>query len=83
MNIVQPAGATGEVKLIAAITMENIAEAVIAEGLASQIEIDELVADLYQFARDFGAIGCMPRVVEAWGYQTPETPYRWNSAPIS
>jgi SAM-dependent methyltransferase len=83
MNIVQPAGTTGEVKLISPITMENIAEAVIAEGLACQLEIDKLVADLYQFARSSGTIGCMPRVVEAWGYQTPETPYRWNSAPIS
>ena len=35
MNVVQPAGLTGEVKLISPITMESIADAVETEGLAS------------------------------------------------
>jgi hypothetical protein len=48
MNMVQPAEMTGEVKLLAPITMENLAEAVIEEGLASQAEIDGLVAELYE-----------------------------------
>lgn len=67
MNVVQPAGTTGEVKLISPLTMENIADAVIDEGLASRDEIDRLVTELYEFARAPGTVGCMPRVVEVWG----------------
>ncbi len=67
MNVVQPAGTSGEVKLISPLTMENIADAVLAEGLATREEIDALVAELYDYARTPGTVGCMPRVVEAWG----------------
>jgi ubiquinone/menaquinone biosynthesis C-methylase UbiE len=70
MNVVQPAGAEGEVKLLTPLTMENIADAVLAEGLASRAEIVQLVAELYEFARAPGTVGAGPRVVEAWGYRT-------------
>ena len=69
VNVVQPAGTAGEVKLITPLTMENIADAVVAEGLASPPEIERLIADLYEFAHAPGTIGCTPRIVEAWGYQ--------------
>ncbi|MEP7365036.1 MAG: methyltransferase domain-containing protein [Acidobacteriota bacterium] len=67
MNIVQPAGTTGEVKLVTPLTMENIADAVVAEGLATAEEIAGLVAELYKYARTDGTIGGAPRIVEAWG----------------
>ena len=67
MNVVQPAGTDGEVKLITPLTMENIAEAVLGEGLASRAEIDGIVADLYAFARAAGTVASGARVVEAWG----------------
>jgi SAM-dependent methyltransferase len=70
MNIVQPAGTTGEIKLMSAITMENIADAVLAEGLATQDEIDRIVAELYEYASTFGTLSSTPRIVEAWGYQS-------------
>jgi SAM-dependent methyltransferase len=70
MNIVQPTGTTGEVKLLPPLTMEAIADAVLAEGLASQTEIDQLVAELYEFARSPNTVGGTPRVVEAWGYRS-------------
>jgi SAM-dependent methyltransferase len=66
MNVVQPAGAEGEVKLMSPLTMENIADAVIAENLATSEEIDRIVAELYTFARTPGTVGCMPRIFEAW-----------------
>jgi ubiquinone/menaquinone biosynthesis C-methylase UbiE len=69
MNVVQLAGMTGELKLLTPITMENIADAVVAEGLASQAEIDGIVAELHEYARDPGTVGCTPRIVEAWGRQ--------------
>jgi hypothetical protein len=50
--------------------MQNIGEAVVAEGLASQTEVDRLVAELYEFTNTPGTVGCMPRVVEAWGWQS-------------
>ncbi len=70
MNVVQPAGTTGEVKLMSAITMENIASAVIAEGLATQDEIDRIVAELYEYAGAIGTLASAPRIVGAWGYQS-------------
>ena len=44
--------------------------AVVAEGLASQAEIDLLVAELYEFAHTPGTVGRLPRVVGAWGYRS-------------
>ncbi len=70
LNVVQPAGTDGEVKLITPLTMQNIARAVLAEGLASPAEVDQLVAELYEFAHMPGSVGCMPRVVGAWGNQS-------------
>jgi SAM-dependent methyltransferase len=52
VGIVQPVGTEGEVKLLNPLTMENIAPAVLADGLASQHEIDDVVRELYQFAAD-------------------------------
>jgi SAM-dependent methyltransferase len=67
MTVVQPAGVSGEVKLLSPITMEHIADAVIAEGLACREEIDQVVADLYEFARTPGTIGSTPRIVQVCG----------------
>lgn len=67
MHVVQPAGMAGEVKLIAALTMENIADAVLAEGLASAAEIDGIVDDLYAYAANNRTVMSLPRVVQAWG----------------
>ena len=64
LNIVQPAGTVGEVKFIAAITMENIADAVIRSDLASRKEIDEVVAELYKIAEDDHTLISLPRIVQ-------------------
>ena len=69
INIVQPSGFEGEVKLITPLTMENIADAVIAEGLATAEEIERIVADLYAFANTPGTLGCTPRIFEVWATQ--------------
>ncbi len=70
LHVVQPAGVVGEVKLITPITMERIGSAVVAEGLASAAEVAQVVAALYEYARTPGSVGSLPRVVEAWGYQS-------------
>jgi SAM-dependent methyltransferase len=69
MAVVQPAGTSGEVKLINPLTMENIAEAVMEDGLASRPEIDALVQELYAFAADPRTVVGLPRIVQAWGYR--------------
>lgn len=67
MNVVQPAGFEGEVKLLNPITMENIAEAILTEGLATCEEIDKLVRELYELAYDARTVVSIPRIVQAWG----------------
>jgi hypothetical protein len=69
MQVVQPAGLDGEVKLIVPLTMENIMDAVLAEGLASRAEGDWVIEDLYAFARNPHTVVSLPRIVQAWGYQ--------------
>jgi ubiquinone/menaquinone biosynthesis C-methylase UbiE len=66
MNVTQHASTEGEVKMISALTMENIVDAVLAAGLADRIETDRLVAELYDFARTPGTIGSTPRIFEVW-----------------
>lgn len=67
MNVVQPAGMEREVKLLNPITMEAIADAVLAEGLADATEIDGIVAELYAFAESPRTVASTPRIVQAWG----------------
>jgi SAM-dependent methyltransferase len=67
VHVVQPIGTQGDVKLINPLTMENIADAVLQDGLATRGEIDELVRELYEFAADEDALAGTPRVVQAWG----------------
>jgi SAM-dependent methyltransferase len=69
MNVVQPAGLVGEVKSIAPITLEAIAEAVLAAGLVTVEDLNQTVDDLYAFAAREGTLLSIPRIVQAWGRQ--------------
>jgi hypothetical protein len=69
MNVVQPAAIDGEVKLLNPITMENIADCVLAEELATRSEVDRVIVELYELARDSRTVVSIPRVVQAWGYR--------------
>jgi hypothetical protein len=57
----------GEAKLLNPLTMENLAGAVVADGLASQEEIDQVVSELYEFAAAPDPLAGTPRIVQAWG----------------
>ena len=72
VNVVQPAGLQGEVKVMAPLTMENIVDSLVAEGLATEKELDGLIDELYAFARDPRSLVSIPRVVQAWGYRPTE-----------
>jgi predicted O-methyltransferase YrrM len=67
MHVVQPAGFEGEVKLLAPITLEAIADAVLAADLISAAELERTVDELYRFAEQEGTVLSIPRVVQAWG----------------
>src|SRR5262245_21009392 len=47
MNVVHPAGFEGEVKLLSPITLEDIADAVVADGFVTREELQRVVARLY------------------------------------
>jgi SAM-dependent methyltransferase len=63
----QECGLAGDVKLIPAITLERIAGAAVAEGVATADEIAAIAADLYAYAAQPGTVMGMPQVVQAWG----------------
>lgn len=67
VNVVQPVACEGEVKLINALTMENIADAVLEDKLASREEIDSIVRDLYDYAANPATVAGTPRIVQSWG----------------
>ena len=67
MAVSQPCGLTGDVKLIPAVTLERIAQAVIAEGVATADEVARTAAELYAYAADPGTLMGMPPVLQAWG----------------
>lgn len=72
-TVVQPAalnpdGYERDVKLIAAVTMENIAASATLEGLTTREEVQEVVAELHRIARDATTLLALPRVVQAVGY---------------
>jgi len=62
-------GQEGDVKLVTPLTLENIADSAIAEGLASREEIDSVVAQLYELAADSTTLLAFPRIVQTWGYR--------------
>lgn len=67
MSVVQPAGTSGEVKFMNHITLENIADAVLQDGLATRPEIDALIQELYRFAENPRTVAGVPRIIQAWG----------------
>ncbi len=67
ISVVQPIGLTGEVKQLNGLTMENIADAVLADQLATRTEIDEIVSELNEYAANERTLTGVPRVVQVWG----------------
>jgi SAM-dependent methyltransferase len=67
MHVVQPAGLTGEVKLLMPMSMESTADAILTNALATREEITQIVVSLYEFAREARTVFGLPRTVQAWG----------------
>lgn len=66
LSVVQHAGMSGDTKLISPITLESIADAVVAERVASRAEVESILVELYEFARDPNTLLSGPRIIETW-----------------
>jgi hypothetical protein len=68
VQVVQPAHAgLAPEKGLALSTLVNIADAIIAEGLATAEELQETVAALAAFTEDVRSVIALPRVFQVWG----------------
>jgi SAM-dependent methyltransferase len=70
IHVVQPMATQGDAKLINPITLENIADAILQDGLATRQEIDTLVDELYAFAANLRTVAGLARVIQVWGRRT-------------
>ena len=67
LQLVHPFHVDQEGKELSLSTLINIAEAVLAEGLADQAEMDRVIAELEAFTNDLTTVLSLPRVFQAWG----------------
>jgi SAM-dependent methyltransferase len=65
LSVVQPIGrAPGDEKLAVALTMENIADSVVSEGVAEREEIEPVVEELFRLAGDARTTMSYPRITQ-------------------
>lgn len=62
-----PAALRGGIKILTCITLESIAEAVLADGLTTDDELRSTVEELRAFADDPHTVLGGPRIIQAWG----------------
>lgn len=67
VNVAHPSDVDGDVKLLNALTMENIVDAVLSDNLASSSEVDQLVAVLDASVRDTQIFASVTRTIQVWG----------------
>jgi SAM-dependent methyltransferase len=67
VGVTHQADLDGDVKLLSALNMENFADAAVAEGLAMRDEVDQLIAALYENARDPTRFVSVARTIQVWG----------------
>jgi SAM-dependent methyltransferase len=72
ISVAQNVATEGETKLIIPMTLENSAEAVVAEGVASREEIDAIVSESYEFARDPTTVLSGPRIIQTLAFRPIE-----------
>ncbi len=70
VHVVQPTHIEGDGKLMASITMARVADSVIAEGLASETEVEQIIAGLNDAAADSEYVMSLPRIFQVWGRRT-------------
>jgi SAM-dependent methyltransferase len=66
VTVAHPSDVEGDVKLLNALTMENIAEAALSDGLATREEVDQLVSKLNASTHDRGTFASVTRTIQVW-----------------
>jgi len=67
LNVIQPAHIYGEGKLMAALTMSRISDALTVEGLVSEGEVQQILIELNHAAADCETVISLPRIFQVWG----------------
>ena len=67
LNVIQPAHIHDEGKLMAPLTMSRISDALIAEGLATESEAQQILTELNHVAADCETVISLPRIFQVWG----------------
>ena len=67
LNVIQPAHIYGEGKLMAPTTMSRISDALIAEGLATESEVQQILHGLNEAAANSETVMSLPRIFQVWG----------------
>ena len=61
---------SGDIRLIAPLTLAAAAGSIVANGVATAVDVERLQADLDASSADPDCFVSMPRVVQAWGRRT-------------
>ncbi|MBX2930636.1 MAG: methyltransferase domain-containing protein [Chitinophagaceae bacterium] len=72
-DIIQPAFNNASGKWMAYITLDKIKAAIIAENIASDIEVENLLKELKTFTEDTTTMISLPRIFRVWGTKNHET----------
>ena len=67
LNVIQPAHIHGEGKLMAPVTMSQIADSLTAEELATEDEVQQILTELTHAAADSETVIGLPRIFQVWG----------------
>jgi hypothetical protein len=78
LNVIQPTHIRGEGKLMAALTMSRISDALISEGLVSEDEVQQILTGLNHVAADCETVISLPRIFQVWSKRG--TSYRSTSS---
>jgi SAM-dependent methyltransferase len=70
IEVVQPAGLTGDAKRIQVLTLSTVRDAAVAAGVADEDEINRLVAELGAFARRDDTVVSTAQIVQTWGHRS-------------
>ncbi len=67
VQVAQPVGFDRDIKRLSPLTLEAIADSVVALELTTRDRVDSLIGELYAFAAQPAALLSLPRVFQAWG----------------
>jgi SAM-dependent methyltransferase len=66
-NVAHPAGMSGDITLIAPLTLAAATESIVANGVATAVDVERLQVDLDALSANPDHFVGMPRVVQVWG----------------